>query len=122
MYYNSANAYKTYEENNVTTADSGKLLLMLYDGSIKFCRFAEIALQEEDNTLKNYYLIRVQTIVEELMVTLNMSAGEIAEDLNALYSFMLSELIQVNIKNDIEKLKIIREMLEELRETWSRIM
>ncbi len=122
MYYNTSNAYKTYEENNVTTADSGKLLIMLYDGAIKFSRFAEIAIKDKDYNLKNIYLGKTQSIIEELKLTLNMETGEVAENLDELYGFMLSELIQGNIKNDLEKVIGVREMLEDLRNTWSQII
>lgn len=122
MYDNNTNAYKMYQTINVNTASPQKLLLMLYDGAIKFCRFAEAALDEGDYEKKNIYIKKTQNIINELMVTLNYDAGDIAKNLYLLYDFMMNELIQANIKKDKSKIVLVRGMLEDLRNTWAAVI
>ncbi|MEA3423538.1 MAG: flagellar export chaperone FliS [Bacillota bacterium] len=117
----AANAYKTYETNSVKTAPPKKLLIMLYEGAIKFCRLAEMAINENNIERRNENLKKAQDIITELQVTLNHDAGEIAEKLEMLYSYMNSELVQANINNDVTKIIFVREMLDELKEAWNSI-
>ena len=117
-----SNAASIYQENSVSTASSPKLLLMLYEGAVKFCRFAEIAIDEKNIEARNNNLIKVQNIITELTVTLNRDAGEIAEQLSSLYEYMQNQLMQANIKNDKAKVTEVKNMLQELHGTWSQII
>lgn len=122
MYQNMSNAYQIYQQNQVNTASPEKLLLMLYDGALKFLRLAMIALEEKNFEKSNEYLKKAQEILYELMNTLNFDAGDIAQNLYDLYDFMNRELIQANIKKDMEKIKNVKKMLESLRSAWVQIM
>lgn len=121
MNSNSSNAYRIYETNNVTTASPRKLLTMLYGGAIRFCRLAEIAIDEKNMEKKNDYLKRAQDILSELSISLNFEAGEMAAQLSSLYAFMTRELIEANLRMDGRRVKQVREMLEELLEAWAAI-
>lgn len=121
MYQNS-NAYQVYQNNQVNTASQEKLLLMLYDGGLKFLRLSILALEEKNFEKTNEYLKKTQNIINELMVTLNFDTGEIAQNLYSLYDFMNHELIQANIQKDIEKIKTVQSMMEELRNTFAQII
>ena len=58
-------------------------------------------------------------IITEFSNSLNHEiGGEIAENLDALYHFMIRELTQANLHKDIEKLRIVDRMLVDLRATW----
>ncbi|MTI65728.1 MAG: flagellar export chaperone FliS [Firmicutes bacterium] len=120
MYQN--NAYNTYQNNKFETASQNDLYLMLYDGAIKFLKFSIIAMDDKDIENTNKNLIKVQNILNQLMNTINFDAGEIATNLYNLYEYMKHELIDANIKKDKEKIKMIKEMIEELRETWAKAM
>lgn len=122
MYQNMTNAYQTYQQNQVNTASPGKLLLMLYDGAVKFLRLAMVALEEENFEKANEYLKKTQNIVHELMITLNFDVGDIAQNLYDLYDFMNHELIQANIKKDMKKIKNVKKILEDLRSAWVQII
>ncbi|MBN2258981.1 MAG: flagellar export chaperone FliS [Clostridiales bacterium] len=122
MYANTSNAYRIYESNNVKTASPKGLIIMLYEGAIKFCRFAEMAINENNIERRNENLKKAQDILTELQVTLNHDAGEIAEKLEMLYAYMNSELVQANIQNDGMKVAYVRSMLEELKEAWNAII
>jgi len=122
MYQRTANAYNAYYDNSINTATPQKLTLMLYEGAVKFCRFAEIAIQENNIELRHINLLKVQSIIKELNLTVNRDAGEISEQLLLLYDFIQSQLIEANIENNIEKVKIVRELLEEFSKTWAQIV
>jgi flagellar protein FliS len=113
------NPYQKYKSTQVETADNGKLLLMLYDGAIKFSKMAKQAIEEDDYEETNNKLNRVQAIVTELQSTLDMKrGGEIAENLEMLYDYMKRRLITANVDKTVEPVEEVLDMLQELRETW----
>lgn len=120
MYQNS-NAYQIYQNNQVNTLSKGKLLLMLYDGALKFLRFALIAIEEKNIEDANKYLMKTQDILSELMITLNFDTGDISKQLYSLYDYMNREIIDANIHKDADKVKAVYLLLEELRNTWEKI-
>lgn len=111
-----------YRQNQVNTASPKELVILLYEGCIKKIRLAELALEEERLDLVNENLIKAQDIISELAITLNMEAGgEVAENLAALYQYLLNELYQANIHKDVEKMVHVREKMAELLESWQEI-
>lgn len=122
MYQNTATAYNIYFVNSINTASPEKLTLMLYEGVVKFCRFAEIAIQEGNIQLRHSNLLKAQNIVKELIVNVNKEAGEIAEQFLRLYDFIQSQLVEANIENNSEKVKVARELMEEFAKTWAQIV
>ena len=82
------NPYTQYQRTQIETADQGKLLLMLYEGALRFLGRARKALQDEDPEASNNNLVRVQDIVAELMASLDLEAGEVAASLFRLYEYM----------------------------------
>jgi flagellar protein FliS len=122
MYQNTSNAYQIYQNNQVNTSSKGKLIIMLYDGALKFIRLAMIALKEKNIENTNKYLLRTQDILSELMITLNFEAGEISQNLYRLYDYMNNELIMANIEKDITKIRNVEELMEELRNSWAEII
>jgi flagellar protein FliS len=79
----SMTAHKQYKQVQVKTANNKKLLLMLYQGCIKFLRIAKKSIKEEDMENANEYLKKSQAIIDELRYTLDMDKGE--EISNNLY-------------------------------------
>lgn len=118
-----ANASQVYKKNQVEIASPKQLVVLLYEGAIKFIRLAELAIEKEDMTKANTNILKAQDIVTELMVSLNHQDGQnaVASELQALYSFMLNQLIQANLKKDTEKLAHTRKLLSELLEAWASI-
>ncbi|HHY81561.1 MAG TPA: flagellar export chaperone FliS [Clostridiales bacterium] len=120
--YQNLNAYNVYQNNQVNTSSPGKLLLMVYDGALKFLRFAMKAMEEKNIENTNKYLVKTQDVLQELMATLNFDAGEISKRLYSLYDYMNRELIDANIRKDLSKVKMVYSMLEDLRDTWAKII
>lgn len=112
-----------YQSNSILTASPGKLLLMLYDGAIRFCGIAEEAIAAKDIGTRNTNLIKVQDIMTELRVTLDHKPDPVfAEKMSALYIFFEKELMLANIENDAKKVNWVKTQLTDLRDTWSKII
>ena len=122
MYQNTSSAYKQYQNNQVNTSTQGKLVLMLYDGAIRFMRCAILSLEEKEIEKSNRFLIKAQKIISELMETLNFNAGSIANNLYNLYDYMYKELVLANIEKDKNKVLAVKEMMESIRNTWVEII
>ncbi|WP_041841525.1 flagellar export chaperone FliS [Actinoplanes friuliensis] len=107
-----------YIADSVATASPAKLLLMLFDRLVMDLNRGEQALVAGDRPEANSQLKHAQDIITELQVTLNLDAWEGAPGLAALYSFAQLELINANIKGDVEKVTGVRNLMEPLRDTW----
>lgn len=119
----TANPYETYRKTQAQTATRGELLLMLYDGAIKFANQAMSAMDAKDIANAHLKLIRVQDIVGELSATLDHdSSPEIAGGLAKLYDYMTYLLVQANAKKDSEPLNQVITMLKDLREAWRHVI
>lgn len=114
-----ANGFNKYMSTQVTTASPEQILIQLYGGAIRFVRQAQEALAAGERVRKLEGISRAMAIISELSNTLDHEiGGEIAENLDALYHFMIRELTQSNRDNDAKKLKVVEELLVDLRETW----
>lgn len=111
--------YDMYQRTQVDTASPMRLIVMLYDGAIRFLRQGQDAMQRGDREKQNHCLVRTQRILAELTSSLNLEeGGEIAVNLMALYQFMTEQLVLANLQDDAGKVQNVREMLESLREAW----
>ena len=118
-YGNYQNAYK---KASVNTLDQNKLIIMLYDGAIKNASFAVEYMKSEEIEKVHDCLIKTKNIVTELMATLNMDrGGDIAKNLQSLYSYMFSQLIEANMNKKTEPVVIVIDLLKELRAAWTQI-
>lgn len=115
------NPYATYQTNSVTTALPQDLTLMLYEGLIKFSMLAKRNIENGSIQEKNTNIQKAQAIISELQLTLNQSIA-LSKDLNILYDFMQSRLIDANIKNDLVAIDEVIVFAEEFRETWKEAM
>lgn len=114
--------HQIYINNTVDTQSKGNLLIMLYDGAIRFIDEAIDSIENKNIEGANKNIIKTQDIVHELMATLKMEAGDISSQLLHLYDFMYHELVQANIKKDSNKLLTVRSLLIELRDTFKKII
>ena len=109
-----------YLANQIASASPEQLLLMFYDGAIRFTSLAMKAIEANDIPRRTYYINKASAIVAELDATLDRNQdANLAENLDALYAYMLNEYMNANRDNDVEPLKVIVKMLKELRETWA---
>ncbi|WP_273851604.1 flagellar export chaperone FliS [Guptibacillus spartinae] len=115
------NPYQTYQNNAVTTSSPQELTLMLYNGCIKFIRLSSMAMEKGNMEAKNTNIIKAQNILYELRSSLNMEM-ELSQTMDALYEYMISQLVTANIQNDASILKEVENLAEEFRNTWKQAM
>ncbi|OPX92016.1 MAG: Flagellar protein FliS [Pelotomaculum sp. PtaB.Bin104] len=113
------NPYLKYRQNSIETASGEQLLLMLYDGAVRFLRNAVLSIEKQDFEGAHNSIVRVQDIIGELICTLNMDY-EISGYLRQLYEYFLERLIEANVKKDKDIAVEILNFLSELRETWAQ--
>lgn len=113
---------QAYRQNAVMGASPVQLVVMLYDGALRFMEEGKRAMAAKDLELQNNKLQRAQKIIMELMSTLNLQqGGEIAKNLLGLYSFVVNELVEGNITDDPSRIDNAMKTMSELREGWAEI-
>lgn len=117
----SAQQFGAYTRVDVETASQGKLIVMLFNGAIKRAEEARRQLQQGNNQGVHNNLIRAQDIVAELRGALNMSAGEIAENLDRIYEYFQHLLIQANIKKSPDPIEQCVLLMTQIRDTWQEL-
>ena len=116
-------AQKQYTTVHVSTVDRGRLLLLLYDGCIKFLKHAKAGLEKKDIPKFARFLSKAQAIISELMLTLDFEkGGDIARDLDRLYDFMLFYLTEANLEKDPEKLQKVVDLVEIISGAYREII
>ncbi len=118
----SVQAYQVYRQTQVSTASQGELLIMLFDGAIRFARQGQEYMGKGELEEANSKLIRTQDILNELILSLDLNVGEIAESLQQLYTYIHDLLVQANIKKDSKLVDEAVGMLIDLRDTWAQVV
>lgn len=114
--------YSAYERTNVETADQRQLILMLYDGAIRFLQKAEQQIEANDVESAHNYLIRTRQIVGELLATLKPEkAGEVGRNLRQLYIYVFNRLVEANLTKDLATVNEVTRIMGTLREGWAGI-
>jgi len=113
-----------YKQMDITTADRGKLVVLLYEGAINFLKMAKKCIHERNMEGKGTYINRAHDIILELSYSLNMEdGGQIAKDLRSLYWFMEKHLVRAKIERDgTQKIDEVISMLSTLNEAWKEIL
>ena len=115
-----ATAQQAYRDSAILTAPPERLLVMLYDGANRFLIQAATALRGGDLSSMNERLRRAEAIITELRQTLDMSQGQVAANLESIYSFCQRLLLEARLKQDPEKIEQVAKLLRELRDAWDQ--
>jgi flagellar protein FliS len=110
-----------YRENSILTASPEQLVVMLYDGAGRFLRQAEGSMIDGSWLQASEKLTRAEAIIDELLATLDMDAGEVADRLQSIYVFCKTRLIEARIERDPVRVDQVARLLAELREAWSQV-
>ena len=114
--------YSRYHETKVLGADQGRLILLAYDGIIKFLQIAIDNLENKDYLGKGRNIIKAQDLINELLCVLNYEAGEIAINLRNIYLFMINRLTYAETNKDTKSIQDVLKMLYELQKAWENII
>lgn len=108
-----------YKKAQVQTASPEQILLMLYDGAIRFLNQAKVHMENKNVEESHTNIIKAQRIITEFMSSLDMDlGGEMAANLFNLYEYLHYRLVQANIKKDLEAIDEVLGHLRSLRQTW----
>ncbi len=113
---------QTYQNAAVSSASPLQLVIMLYDGALKFLKLGREAMVRHDLYEQNERIQKAQKIITELMSCLDMhQGGEVAQNLFALYSYCYNELVMANVEDNIEGIDRATKVLQDLRASWSEL-
>ena len=116
------NPYQQYRATKVETAGSVDLVVMLYQGAVKFIRVGLDALDQQDVKAAHASFVRAQDIVVELLGSLNREAGgDIAKQLSGLYDYCYRQLIAANVRKDPAPAREVMGILRDLGTAWQQI-
>lgn len=122
-----SNPWQSYRQVAAQTAPPGQLVLMLYDGAIRFLHRAQSGFSKEDpaesNTLINNNILRAQQIIRELNDCLNMDVGgELAVQLRRLYDYFDRRLQESNAQKEPTGIVEVINRLSVLRDAWATML
>lgn len=115
------NAYAQYNNSKVLTATPAELTLMLYEGAIKFCNMAILAVEQKDIEKAHLNIVKTEKIIDHFRITLDMKYP-VAQDFERVYSYLSRRLVQANISKDKEILEEVCGHLRTMRDTWKEVM
>lgn len=123
--YNPQEALKQYRrlgiESEVTNASPHRLIQMLFEGALGRLAVAQGALERGDIATKGEALSKAIGIVSGLRSSLDMSTGELAENLDRLYEYINFRLLEASAENDIEKVVEVTQLIKTLKSGWDEI-
>ncbi len=118
MTYN-ANIMNNYNQLNLSVNNPQKLVLMMYEGALRFVSFAKKAIKEENIEKKVKFINKASNIFLELIRTLDFEkGGDVAYYLNGLYAYQLELLAKANAQNNTEYIDQVINVLKELILAW----
>jgi flagellar protein FliS len=126
MRYNP-NPWQSYRQAATKTATPGQLVLMLFDGALRFLDRALIGFDLDDplesNLAINNNILKSQDIIRELNASLNMElGGEFSATMRRLYNYYDSQLSKSNLQKDPTGVQLVIRLLTEIRNAWSEML
>jgi flagellar protein FliS len=118
----AARALNAYKQTDVTSRSPLELVVLLYDGAVRFLGEAHAAGTRGDKPARTRSVARAQAIIGELQGTLDMeNGGQVASDLDRLYTYMTSRLLDATARHDDAAIVEVQKLLGSMREAWARI-
>lgn len=115
------NPYEEYTTSKILTATPAEVTLMLYEGAIKFCNIAIMAIEQNDVQKAHTNIVKAERIIEEFRNTLDRKYP-VAEDFDRIYVYLLQRLLEANVKKDKDILEEVNMHLRSVRDTWKEVM
>lgn len=120
--YAAARGAEFYRQTQVQSRTPLELVVMLYDGALRFLAAARVAVEQSDIPARRTALSKTMAIVSELQSTLNMEqGGEIARSLDGLYRWANVRLLDAALHNDPAPIDEVAAVFSTLRDGWNDI-
>lgn len=121
-YTNNQQFAAKYRQSQAQTASPTQLVVMLYDGAVRFLSLAREKMATGELEQRHIYLLKAQRILGELLASLDREkGGEVAENLSRIYLYMIQQLMEANMQDKAEPVNEVIELLLELRESWAQV-
>lgn len=117
----ATNAAAAYNNSKILTATPAELTLMLYEGAIKFCNIALLAIEKKEYDKANANIIKAERIISEFRATLDFKYP-VAKEFELVYDYIYRRLIDANLKKDPVILEEALGYIREMRDTWKEVM
>lgn len=115
------NPYAAYQNSKIMTASPAELILMLYDGAIKFTNIAIAAIEKNDIEKAHNNIIKTERIINEFRSSLDKKYP-VSKDFDVVYVYLIRRLHEANVKKDAEILEEVLKHLRTMRDTWKEVM
>jgi flagellar protein FliS len=110
---------QAYKEAQITTTDPGSVLLLLYQGAIDALNRAAAFMAAGNMAEKGKQILKANDIINQFIASLDFNAGgQLAQNLEALYGFMLQQILIANARNDTKALSTVISLLSTLKRGW----
>lgn len=122
-----AESAKRYQAVAVGTAPPAQLVLMLFDGALRFMATATAGFDEESLPKRleivHNNLTKAQKILRELQITLDLErGGAFSERMFSLYDFMITQLSDANLRKDPRPIRTVERLLGQIRVAWAQML
>ena len=112
---------KQYQKTHIETASQETILIMLHDGVIQFLNKAKIAMDNKDIQESHNNLMNAQNILHEFLHTIDPEPNpELAQHLTNLYNYLISQLVEANMKQVQEPIDNVLSFIKDLKATWEQ--
>ena len=115
------NPYAAYQNSKIMTASPAELILMLYDGAIKFSNIAVAAIESKDIEKAHNNIIKTERIILEFRASLDHKYP-VSKDFDVVYEYLIRRLHEANVKKDAEIMEEVLKHLRTMRDTWKEVM
>ena len=115
------NGYAQYQNSKIMTASPAELTLMLYEGAIKFCNIAIVAMENKDPAKAHENIVKVEKIIQNFRETLD-KRYPIWEDFEKVYVYLLRRCHEANISKDPEIMEEVLRHIRSMRDNWKEVM
>lgn len=115
------NRYAAYEKNRIMTASPAELTLMLYEGAVKFCNIAIMAVEKNEIEKAHINIRKVEDIITEFQATLDHKYP-VAKEFDKVYAYLQQRLMDANMKKDKDILEEVLMHIRTMRDTWKEVM
>lgn len=119
----TAAAMQAYKQVGNQGISSDRLVLLGLEGILEYTRRARLAIQAKDLSAKADSMDKAYQLTAHLLASVNFEqGGEIAKNLDSLYRFLLNQLAQANIFDDLQALDACQPVLVDLRDAWRGLL
>lgn len=118
-----SNPYQKYKQTSIMSASKEQVLLMLYEGAIRFTKLAIQAAEKNNIPERGKNILRAYDIILEFQASLNHSVGgDLPGQLQKLYNYLIEQYTKANLTGNIESLKSCLTVLENLYDGWKQVV